>query len=424
MLKRQRVLIVDDNATSAAILASSLRDIGLQPQIVTDPAAGVEMIDQADRDETPFAIAIIDANMPEIDGFVLARHLRERHRSEPAIVMMLPPVDRKLELAQCQELGIQGYFSKPFKPADLLKAILKSCGLVKSSTTEMEIDLDAPRTKSIPEPTEGYALKLLLVDDNPFNQKVGVLKLQRQGHEVTVAGSGQQALEKLEQQAFDIVFMDMHMPEMDGLQATARIRAFEAGIGRRTPIVAMTADVGDGVREHCLQGGMDSYVAKPIQDDELFEVIRTMVPPSSKTVGREAREKRPAEVVAVSQAPAAPPNTPLAPHPASLVNRTKLLSSVGGSLPVLRQLIAEFRQDVGPLMEELTRGVETNDCKMVHRAGHTLKGMINFFDVPQISELAMHLEKMGAIGDCTQADAKLAALERDLDRLQVDLAAV
>ena len=100
------------------------------------------MIDQADREQTPFAVALIDAAMPEIDGFVLARHLRERHHTDPAIVMMLPPVDRKTELAQCQELGIRGHIAKPYKPADLLKALLRSCGILQTPGTEMDINLD------------------------------------------------------------------------------------------------------------------------------------------------------------------------------------------------------------------------------------------------------------------------------------------
>jgi PAS domain S-box-containing protein len=406
MLKGQSVLIVDDSATSAAILADALHAMGLNAQTVSDSARALELIDQTDRAQTPFAIALIEAAMPGIDGFVLARHLRERHHTDPAIVMMVPPVDRKSEVAQCQELGIQGYIAKPYKPTDLLKALLKSCGLVQSTGTEMDINLADVEPKPASVPNAGKALKLLLVDDNPFNQKVGVLKLQNQGHEVTVAGSGNEALAILEKQAFDIVFMDMHMPEMDGLEATARIRQQEATAGRRTPIIAMTANAGDGAREQCLQGGMDAYVAKPIQDHELFEVIRAVVP-------------------AVIRSPDSPlPSAPTTVASVLTVDRAKLLSSVGGSLPVLRQLIAEFRQDAGPLMDELARGVATNDCKVVHRAAHTLKGMVNFFGVSSLTELALHLEKMGASGDCTQAHEKLVAFRRELECFQADLDAI
>ena len=256
------------------------------------------------------------------------------------------------------------------------------------------------------------------MDDNPFNQKVGVLKLQRQGHVVTVAGSGKEALAILEKHSFDIVFMDMHMPEMDGLEATARIRQREADTGRRTPIIAMTANAGDGARTQCLQGGMDAYVAKPIQDQELFEVIRAVVSQEARDEGRGATD------VPSGLNSALPSVSPLAPQSSPLLDRAKLLSSVGGSLPMLRQLIADFRQDAGPLVDELARGAAANDCKAVHRAAHTLKGMVNFFGVSSLTELASHLEKMGISGDCTQAQEKIVAFRSELNRLQAYLDAI
>ncbi len=303
MLKNQSVLIVDDSAASAGILANALHKMGLQPQTTTDPAHALELIEQADRSQNPFAIAVIDATMPEIDGIVLARHLRERHHTDPAIVMLVSPVDRKSQLAQCQELGIQASISKPYKPDDLLNALLKSCGLLQSTGTDMDINLADVDSKAASVTTVGVVLKLLLVDDNPFNQKVGVLKLQKQGHEVSVAGSGKEALAILEKRTFDIIFMDMHMPEMDGLETTARIRQQEASASRRTPIIAMTANAGEGAREQCLQGGMDAYLAKPIQDKELFDVIREVLP-------------------AVGEAPDSGfPSTPALPCSASTVDR-------------------------------------------------------------------------------------------------------
>src|ERR1019366_2452494 len=151
---------------------------------------------------------------------------------------------------------------------------------------------------------------------------------------------------------------------------------------------------------------MDAYVAKPIQDDELFEVICTVVPTVVPPPDSSIR------------------CTPATANSASTVDRAKLLSSVGGSLPMLRQLIADFRQDVGPLMDELTRSIATNDAKALHRAAHTLKGMVNFFGVSSLSELAFHLERIGASGDFSQANEKLATFGRELECLQADLNAI
>ena len=415
MLQGQRVLVVDDSEASAAIFAGALRNMGLQAQAVSDPALALEMIDQADRAHTPFAIVLIDAAMPGIDGFTLVRHLRDRDQRFPTLIMMLSPVDRQTELAQCRELGIPSYITKPFKPADLLKALSNS-----SRLSEYDIDLAAV-DNGLPRPTLtvlARSLNLLLTDDNPFNQKVGALKLQHQGHRVTVAGSGKEALAALETHSFDIVFMDMHMPEMDGLETTARIRQQEAGTGRRVPIIAMTANAGEDARDQCLRGGMDAYVAKPIQDKELVQAIQAVFPAvlTPKDEGGRIKDEND---------DGGDPSPCFIPQPSSpVVDRAVLLARVGGSVPMLRELIAVFRQDSVPLMDELAQGVETNDCKTVHRTAHTLKGMVNFFDVPTVADLASQLEKMGAGGNCSRASEKFAAFRRELECLQAELDAI
>jgi CheY-like chemotaxis protein len=197
--------------------------------------------------------------------------------------------------------------------------------------------------------------------------------------------------------------MDMQMPEMDGLETTARFRKQESGAGRRTPIIAMTANAGENAREQCLEGGMDHFVAKPIQDRELFEAICAIVP----TV---ASSTAPRESIAAYAVPLA-----------ATINQAQILASVGGSVPMLRQLIADFRLDVGPLMDELTEGLDKNDCKAVHRAAHTLKGMVSFFGVSSVTRLALYFEEMGTSGKLPQTPEKLAGFRREVARLQADL---
>jgi CheY-like chemotaxis protein/HPt (histidine-containing phosphotransfer) domain-containing protein len=399
-LQGRKVLVVDDSATSAAILTQALGAMGLDAQGVSDPAQAIELIDQAERMNAPFELALIDAAMPGIDGFTLARHVRERNHVRPTLVMMLPPVDRQAELTQCRELGIQSYITKPFKQADLAKA-LSDC----SRLSDHEIDL-APGDETSPQPmlaASGRSLNLLLVDDNPFNQKVGRLKLEKLGHRVTVAGSGQEALTLLDKAAFDIIFMDMHMPEMDGLQTTAKIRGNETGTNQRTPIVAMTANAGEGAREQCLQGGMNAYIAKPIEDRELLAVIATVVPTAS------------------APSPAPPAEEPASPADSPVVNREKLLARVGGNLAMLRELISVFRQDSAPIMTSLAQALAENDCKTVHLQAHTIKGMINFFGGPAVSELAFQLEKMGSAGECRGGQEAFDVLRCKLERMQGEL---
>jgi PAS domain S-box-containing protein len=411
ILKGRKVLVVDDSRTSAAILTKTLRGMGLQAEQVTDPAHAIEMIEHADRVDAPFDLALIDAAMPGVDGFTLARHLWERNHTRPSLVMMLPPVDRKAELAQCREMGIQSYITKPFKPADLARALQE-----RSGYSECEIDLTPPSPAIQTPVAAARVLNLLLVDDNPFNQKVGRLKLERLGHHVTVAGSGKEALTLLDNGSFDIVFMDMHMPDMDGLQTTARIRAREADTNRRTPIVAMTANAGEEAREQCLQNGMDAYVAKPIEDRDLLAAITAVLPASGETVPARtpAPAAEPAPVEPASVEPAQPALT-------SVVNRAAVLARVGGNLKMLRELISVFRQDSTPILKSLAGALEKNDCKAVHHYAHTLKGMINFFGVSEVSELAYHLEKMGAAGDCSGGQESFDKLRRQIERMQAEL---
>jgi two-component system sensor histidine kinase/response regulator len=335
--------------------------------------------------------------MPEIDGFTLARHLRERNRSRPTVVMMLPPVDRKTEIAQCRELGIQAYITKLYKDTDLTKALSNS-----SQFSECDINLISEDKASQDSTVPGQSLNLLLVDDNPFNQKVGSLKLEKLGHKVTIAGSGKEALAILEKASFEIIFMDMHMPEMDGLETTTRIRSQEVGKSRTTPIVAMTANAGEEARQQCLQGGMDAYVAKPIEDRELLAVIASVASAHGQ----------------VALPPAAEPAPPASPP---VITRDALLARVSGNLAMLRELISVFRQDSPPIVGLLAQALEVNDCQAVHHQSHTLKGMINFFGVPAISDLAFQLEKMGKAGDCSRGRETLDTLRHELEGMQAEL---
>jgi PAS domain S-box-containing protein len=395
----QKVLVVDDSPTSAAILAKTLGSMGHQAEQASDPSQAMELIEQADRLNAPFDIAVIDAAMPGIDGFTLARHLRERARARPSLVMMLPPVDRQAELIQCRELAIQSYITKPFKAADLARALSEPSAFLDGEIGVTSEDNTLRKPTVVP----AHSLSLLLVDDNPFNQKVGRLKLERLGHQVTVAGSGKEALSFLENGSFDIIFMDMHMPEMDGLQTTARIREKEAGTARRTPIVAMTANAADDARDKCLQGGMNGFVAKPIEDRELLAVIDEVIPKSDEK-----------DMPPVAEAPTQAVSPPV-------VDRETLLSRVGGNLPMLRELISVFRQDSVPIMLSLADAIEKNDCTTVRHQAHTIKGMINFFSFPAVAELAFRLEQMGAAGDCDRGRETFEELRRNVTGMLAEL---
>jgi two-component system sensor histidine kinase/response regulator len=205
--------------------------------------------------------------MPEMDGFDLFQKIRDRSQCSDVPVILLTSAARPGDIARCREIGIAAHLIKPVKQSLLLDAIL---------------DTRVPPEESAPTVTEEAAvtsdvtsLQILLAEDNATNQKFAVRAIEKQGHSVVVAGDGRVAVDMWTNGSFDLILMDVHMPEMDGLQATARIREVEhaSGDGRRTPIIAMTANAMKGDREACLEAGMDGYVSKPVRRDTLFAEI-------------------------------------------------------------------------------------------------------------------------------------------------------
>jgi PAS domain S-box-containing protein len=412
ILRCQRILVVDDSIASGDIFHEMLRSLGMKPETARSACEAMELLEFAEHAGKPFTMTLIEASMPEVDGFTLVRHLREKNPADPIVVMVLPPVDRQVQLATCRELSVTSYVTKPTKSSDLLHALRKAAGL--RPVTQMDVDLN--ESKSGPDLPKRYALDALLVDDNSFNQKVGVLKLQKLGFTVTVAGSGKEAIAALDARPFDVVFMDMQMPEMDGMQATALIRQREAGKGKRIPIIAMTAYAGDGVRDQCREAGMDGYVGKPIQDDELLKAISEVLPSVFSDQKHKANEG-PASNAPPTQATNAPPSKAAN----SLVDWEFALERVGGNEQILHELVTVFRQDSAALLEEAANALQQKDGPTLHRAAHTLKGMISFFGASAITELALSLEKAGTASDYGLAQQKLELLSGLIEQFQKEL---
>jgi signal transduction histidine kinase/CheY-like chemotaxis protein len=397
MLQGLRVLVVDDNATSRRILGEMVSGLGLQPVVAGDGQAALTVLERAAAGGEPLPLAVVDAGMPGMDGFALVERMNQAGRPAPATVLLLSSHDRQVDLARCKALGACVSTTKPPKQGDLVKAFRKLHGLPSAQDTMPEIDLgnEGAETRVPLRPTR---LNILLVDDNPFNQKVASLKLTKRGHAVEVAGSGRAALEALRRRRFDLVFMDMQMPDMDGLEATAAIRRQEQDSGGHVPIVAMTAHAMAEARERCLAAGMDGYVAKPIQDRELWQEIARVVPGGG-------------------EAPAAEAPTDQAP----VVDQGAVLDRVGGNMQLLRELIAVFRDDCARLLPDLRQALDRKDPAGVRLAAHTLKGMVSFFAAEQARAAAYALEKMGTAADLSGAEQEFAALVAEIDRLQTAL---
>jgi CheY-like chemotaxis protein len=264
-LNGMRVLIVDDNLTNRRIVEGILAAWGMLPVAVDAGQAGLQAMIEACRKGNPFSLVLVDYRMPEMDGFALAEQIRSRPELSSALVMMLTSDDYHATAQRCRQVGINVYLIKPVKSSDLLHSILR---LVRN--TEVE---NSPITPERRNHQRRKALKILLAEDNLVNQRLAVQLLEKVEHNVVVAQNGIEALAKLEQEHFDLVLMDVQMPEMDGVTAAAKVREREKHTGRHLPIIAMTAHAMKGDRERCLASGMDGYISKPINRPDLIRTI-------------------------------------------------------------------------------------------------------------------------------------------------------
>jgi len=266
-LKGLPVLVVDDNATNRRILQEILTNWHMKPTVVASGKAALEALRLAESPSESFGLALIDARMPEMDGFTLAEHIKQNPNFASTLIMMLSSAGIRGDAIRCRKLGISAYLTKPVKQSDLLDAIMLALG-----TSLKEKDYTPLITRhSLRESRQHF--RILLAEDNVINQKMAVHILEKQGNTVKVACDGHEVLSAMERESFDLILMDVQMPKMDGFEATAIIREKEKKTGTHIPIIAMTAHAMKGDRECCLDAGMDDYTAKPLKSEELLKTI-------------------------------------------------------------------------------------------------------------------------------------------------------
>jgi two-component system sensor histidine kinase/response regulator len=259
-----RVLVVDDSSTTTRVLGEMLQRLGIRPTLAESGIVALQLLKQ---DQGAFALILTDRSMPDMDGFGLVEQLRQSPElvGKTRVIVLLS-TGQQGEFARCQELGVDAYLTKPVSQAELFEAVSRFLGASPSQSDSPE----PIRRQTLP---KARRLRVLLAEDNAVNQKIASRFLEKEGHHVTLASDGRQALAAIERESFDVVLMDVQMPEMDGFEATAAIRAQEQDTGKRLPIIAMTAHAMAGDRERCLAAGMDGYLPKPIDRQKLDEAL-------------------------------------------------------------------------------------------------------------------------------------------------------
>ena len=404
-VKGLRVLVVDDNATNRRILEEMLNNWGMRPVVVDGGPAALAEMERAARMAQPFALALVDASMPEMDGFELTEQIKHRPHLAKATVMMLSSGQRA-DAERRHELGIAACLTKPIKQSDLLDTILTALSGATAATHETT----APPRESLP--VNHQRLHILLAEDNAVNQRLALKLLEKRGHTAVVAANGKEALAAYAAEKFDLILIDVQMPEMDGFAATRAIREREAytssapnqqaAVSPHIPIVAMTAHAMKGDRERCLEAGMDSYISKPLNPQQLYEVIESVIAP-----GTEAKN------VAV-EAEAAEP----------VFDREAVLARVEGDHELLKEIVGLFLGEAPDLLRSIRESVERRDAASLERSAHALKGSVGNFGAKSAYETALKLETMGREADLSGAPETLAKLEAEISRLGSALAAL
>jgi signal transduction histidine kinase/DNA-binding response OmpR family regulator len=396
-LKGLPVLVVDENATNRRILEDLLTRWQLRPTVVSGGPEALAVVEEAKKMGVSFPLVLLDVNMPDMDGFEVATRLRGLPGSRHAIIMMLTSSGEQHEFVRSKELGVSTYVVKPFKQTELLDAILRAMGRPASAAAGAGKGTQEGAATG----TEAQ-LEVLLVEDNPVNQKLALTVLQRRGHKVLLTANGVEALQALEKKSFDLILMDMQMPVMGGMDATKVIREQEKATGCHVPIIAMTAYAMKGDREKCLDAGMDGYVTKPIQTRALFTAIEEVMRGSNASLlGEQAQGKERDRVF-----------DPVA-----------ATAQVGNDPELLRQLVDLFLKDCPQRLAEIRKAVAERDPDGLAAAAHGLKGSVGNFAALGIHDTCFRLEQMGRDKSMTGVEEALGVLEKGIVRLTEELSA-
>ncbi len=393
--------MVDDNRTNRRILEEILNNWGTSPSTVSDGPAALDAIRQAETNGSPFAMAVIDGMMPGMDGFELASTIRLASNPSPPLLIMLTSSGLSDESERAQAIGVSACLTKPIRQSELFDAMMKALGSPGSGPSVVEartVPVEVPTDKTV------RPLRILLAEDHIVNQKVAVGMLERMGHRATVVADGAKAVEAWETTRFDMILMDVQMPEMDGFEAVAAIRERERQTGHHIPIAALTAHAMKGDRERCLNSGFDDYLTKPIRSRELGE-----------TIGRWAA-RNPDRPEVDTDGPTSAPTAEF--------DRETALLTVGGDKELLGEVVGLFLDDCPRLLSEIEQAIDMTDGPSIKRLAHTVKGLAGNFGLPTVGLAACLLESKGLAGSWGEARSAFEELRVGINRIRPVLEAV
>ena len=416
LLKGLRGLIVDDNSTNRLILTEILENWEMEYHAVSSSKEAIEELFSAKQRGEHYDLVLLDGHMPGMDGYELAHEINQlcrRQIIDEVNMVMLSSADGIDSEQRCAELGIRGFIAKPIKQSDLLELLTQAVNrTVAQNVTMNELIVEVPRFHRRPE----RALRILIAEDNQVNQNLMLRILSRDNpeHEVLIANNGKEACVLAKQYNPEIILMDVQMPEMDGMEATAEIRRRENGAAR-VPIIALTAHAISGYRQRCLDAGMDSYVTKPVNVAELMHVITELIENPVETP-----ELKPDSIDQATDTNREKTD--------SAVHRDELVNWVGADAEFIASLASTLQESCTGHLGNIRSGLQNHDFTTIRNAAHTLKGSTGSVCAKQASQLAFELQKAAeqeSHGDCLSAasafEQQIEEVYRSLEELVAEL---
>ena len=389
-----RAMVVDNNPTNRGIVGGMLAHWQMRATLVGTAAAALDELSRAVRNGQPFALIIIDAAMPDLDGFALATKIHAQPELCAARVMMLPPALPAGTVARCAMLGVTSVITKPVVQAELLAAVLQSRR--KPHATH------AAALPASPDSAAARGLRILLAEDNSINRALAAGIFEKRGHHLVQTVNGRDAVEAARDPSIDVIFMDVQMPEMDGLEATRQIRDEQRISGRHVPIVAMTAHAMAGDRERCLAAGMDEYLSKPLQKDSILKLLERFATPAPSSSQKSAAM------------------IPSSPRPAPFDGQA-LFERFDGNQETLREVTVLFARETPQLLRQIQTGITRRDPEMIARAAHTLLSTFGAVGATHAHELARQIDHGAGLQNYATLAAWHEALVRESWEIQTAL---
>jgi two-component system sensor histidine kinase/response regulator len=380
------VLVADGNEINREIFSEMLKNWGMNATRASGGREALDLLGNAQKEGHPFRLVILDSGLPGIDGFEVLQHIQSNPALACEVILLVSLKCHLADSERCRMLGVKHCLTKPIGQSELLDTILSAITQkVEAVRAVNEVVSDLAKPASHP-------LNILLSEDNAVNQKLAIRLLEKAGHRVTLARTGRESVAEWEnsgEPGFDVLLMDIQMPEMDGMEATAEIRSREKKSGRHVPILAMTAHAMRGDRERCLTSGMDGYISKPIHPADLFAEIE-------RCLGLQKGSS---------------PMTENSRVTSELIDRASLLERVEGDHELLAEMIQIFMEEAPALMNAMHEALQNGDMAELERTAHSLKGAASNLSSKVTSNAALNLEQDAKNNDVRSAKESLAEVE-------------